>query len=218
MIEIIPSLLVESKKEFEEKLRQVENDVETIHVDILDGSMFDHTTWFDAHSVAAMRTNVKYELHLMVENPLPIITEWKKHVEQTYRAIVHAEIDRQVGAVVDIIHETHGLEAGLALNPETPLSEIHHLLHQIEQLTIMGVHPGSSGQSFQGESILNKIKEARNHLPDLAIEIDGGVTDKLITPLIDSGCTRICTASLLFSTSNPQDRLKKLKQSASTKQ
>ena len=89
-IEILPSLLVESAAEFERCLRLVEHDCETVHVDILDGSMFGNTSWHDVRAIAAMRTNVKYELHLMVENPLPIIEAWHEHVKSTVRAIIHA--------------------------------------------------------------------------------------------------------------------------------
>src|SRR3989338_4141211 len=99
MREIIPSLLVTSKKEFETKLRMVENEVETVHVDILDGSLFENISWFAAEDVGAMRTRIKYELHLMVKNPLPIIAAWKKYVPTTRRAIIHAEMDRQLGTV-----------------------------------------------------------------------------------------------------------------------
>ncbi|MFH1404635.1 MAG: hypothetical protein ABIH21_00870 [Patescibacteria group bacterium] len=211
MIEIIPSLLVKSKKEFEKKLRLVENDVETIHVDILDGSLFDNTSWFNALDVGAMRTKVKYELHLMVENPLPIIRDWKKHVIQTKRAIIQAEIERQLGAVIDVIHDELHLEAGISLNPETPLDEIHHMLHQIEHLTIMGIHPGLSGQPFLGEQIIEKIKCAHAHVPELPIEIDGGVTKENLKELTSVGITRICTASLLFHSGDVLSILNQIK-------
>src|SRR3989339_937181 len=179
MIEVIPSLLVESAAEFERRLRLVEHDCETIHVDILDGSMFGNTSWHDARAVAAMRTNVKYELHLMVENPLPIIEAWHEHVKNTRRAIVHAEISRPFGTVLEHVREFMKLEGGIAINPETPLTDVENVLHQVEQLLVMGVHPGTSGQPFEGEYILEKIRAARNHRPDLAIEIDGGVTAEL---------------------------------------
>ena len=216
MIEIIPSLLVESKDEFERRLRLVEDECQTVHVDILDGTLFPQTTWFDARAVSSMCTKVKYELHLMVENPLPIIEEWKKNVEQTFRAIVHSEMKRPIGAVVSHILDYLKLEAGVAINPETPLSEMHEVLHQIHQLTIMGVHPGSSGQSFEGDYILKKIMEAHHHRPELQIEIDGGVTQALIPSLAKAGATRICAASLLFEDLDPLKALQGLRKTLST--
>lgn len=211
MIEIIPSLLVESRNEFEKKLRLIENEVTTIHVDVLDGSLFDNTTWFDAKSVGAMRTNVKYELHLMVNNPLPIIKSWKKYVETLFRAVIHAEIERPMGVVLSQIKEYLQLETGVAIDPETPLNAIESVLHSIDQLTIMGVHPGYSGQKFNGEHIYNKIIQAKKHCPNLPIEIDGGVTKETLNRIIKSGATRICTASLIFRNPDPLLKLRSLK-------
>lgn len=214
MIEIIPSLLVESAVEFERRLRLVENDCETVHVDILDGSMFGHTSWHDARAIAAMRTNVRYEIHLMVENPLPIVEAWHAHVKNTRRAIVHAEISRPFGAVLEHVRDMMRLEGGVAVNPETPLEDVENVLHRVDQLLVMGIHPGQSGRPFQGESILEKIRAARAHRPDLAIEIDGGVTAALLPELIRAGATRICAASAIFSADDPAAALSGLRAGA----
>jgi ribulose-phosphate 3-epimerase len=214
MIEIIPSLLVESRQEFERRLRLVEHDCETMHVDILDGSMFGNMSWHDAQAVAAMRTNVRYELHLMVENPLPIVEDWHEHVKQTKRAIVHAEITRPFGTVIEHIRDMLKLEAGVAINPETPLEAIENVMHSIHELVVMGVHPGMSGRAFEGDYIVEKIRTARNHRPDLAIEIDGGVTAALLPRLAEAGATRICAASLIFASPDPTAALKELNERA----
>lgn len=214
MIEIIPSLLVESAVEFERRLRLVEHDCETVHVDILDGSMFGNTSWHDARAIAAMRTNVKYELHLMVENPLPIVEAWHEHVKNTVRAIIHAEISRPVGTVLEHIRDFLKLEGGIALNPETPLKDIESVLHHIDSLLIMGIHPGASGKPFVGDYLFEKIREARNHRPDLAIEIDGGVNPERLSGFVAAGATRLCAASAIFADQNPTEALKRLRERA----
>lgn len=206
-IEIIPAFLVESREEFEKKLALVDGACETIHVDVLDGTLFPHTSWFDAVAVGAMRAKVKFELHLMVENPLPIVEAWQKEVAGFTRAIVHAEIHRPLGALASMIRDRMKLEMGVALNPETPFDEIHEVLHAIDQVTVMGVHPGSSGQPFLGEYLLEKIQAIRNHRPDLAIEVDGGLTEELAPRLVSAGATRLCGASAVFHTDNPQKAL-----------
>ena len=216
MIEIIPSILVDSKDRFEEKLRLVEKDAATVHVDILDNSLFPHATWFDAKEVAAMRSSVDFELHLMVENPIPIVEEWKQYVHGLRRAIVTAEMERPTGTVVGHIRDHLHLEAGVAINPATPLHEIEEVLHTIDALTVMGVHPGSSGQEFEGDYILRKIEQAKKHRPDVPIEIDGGVTQDLLESLVQAGATRICTASLIFNSKDPTAALTKLKNQVST--
>ncbi len=212
MNKIVPAILAESFDEFEKKLRLVEPHTDLIQVDVLDGSMFGVTNWFDAVKVGALRTSVKMELHLMVENPIPIIDEWKQHVPGLVRAIVHDEISRPTGVVIDHIKEVLKLEAGVAINPETPLSALESVMHSIDQLTIMGVHPGASGQAFLGEAILEKIKQARNHREDLIIEMDGGLTDDIIDSLVHAGTNRLCASSLLFKDSDPAGKLQALNQ------
>ncbi len=219
MLEIIPAFLVQSKKEFEEKLRLVEFDCKTIQLDILDGGLFPNTTWFDAATIGQIKTNVNIELHLMVENPIPIIEEFIKHVPTLNRAIVHAEMHRPLGSVTSYIKDTLKLEVGVAVNPETPLSQIEDVIHSIDTLLIMSVHPGFSGQSFgdtdhvnSEATVMNKIKQARAHKSDLILEVDGGVTEELIKPLVKAGINRICAASLIFKADNPTNKLRELNQ------
>jgi len=210
MSELIPAILANSKQEFEEKLRVVEKLAPTIQIDILDGTLFPFTNWHDAEAVAAMETSVAFELHLMVSNPLPIIAEWVAKVPNVKRAIIHAEIERPLGKILEEIHVTHLIEAGVAINPETPLEEIHAVLPELDVLMILGVHPGQSGQKFEGDYIIEKIKNAKNRAPDLKIEVDGGVTAELIPNLQTAGVTRFAVTSALFKAENKETAWKNL--------
>ncbi|OGL77586.1 hypothetical protein A3E97_04895 [Candidatus Uhrbacteria bacterium RIFCSPHIGHO2_12_FULL_47_12] len=212
MPQIVPAFLVESEQQFEKQLRAVEHDCSLIQIDILDGTLFPHTSWFDPIAIGQLKTSVEIELHLMVENPIPIIEAFQKHVPTLKRAIVSAEMHRPIGAVTSYIKDILGLEVGVAINPETPIKEIEEVLHTIDQLTVMGVHPGSMGQPFEGDAILDKIKLTKHHRPDLCIEIDGGVTEQLIPSLLQAGVDRIVSGSVLFKSSNPAATLKQLNQ------
>lgn len=216
MFEIIPSLFSRSQKEFEEKLRAVENDCEMVQVDILDGSMFENTTWHDARHIGSLRTPVHYELHIMAENPLPIIKDWKQHVPHLKRVIIHTELDRPIGSILSEAKEHLHLETGVALNPATPIEEAHSVLKHIDQVTIMGVHPGKTGQEFGGAYILDKIRFLKEHYPHLHLQIDGGVTEELIPDLIAAGCDRMTGTSVIFNADNPSAQLKHLKTLVST--
>lgn len=216
MKQIVPAFLVDSEQQFNKQLRLIENDCELIQVDVLDGSLFPNISWFDPIVIGQFLTKVKMELHLMVENPIPIIEAWQKHVPTFKRAIVSAEMHRPDGSVTSYIKDILGLEVGIAINPETPLKEIEEVLHMIDQLTIMGVHPGRMGQSFEGDAILDKIKQAKHHRPELIIEIDGGVTEELIPKLIAAGVDRIVSGSLIFKSENPTKELQRLNQIVET--
>lgn len=217
MIEIVPAFLVESEKEFEHNLRLVENDCRLIQVDVLNGSLFPNTCWFDPERIGNLKTNVEMELHLMVENPIPIIEAWKKRVPTFRRAIVHTEMHRPSGAVTGYIKDDLKLEVGIALNPESPLSEVEEVIHHVDQLTIMSVHPGFQGQMFgdpqhggDTQSVLEKVRAARAHRHDLVIEVDGGITRDLVESLALSGANRLCIGAAIFKTEDPTGTLKAL--------
>ncbi len=217
-VEIIPALLVESQEQFEQQLKLVENEVSTVQVDILDGSVFDKTSWFDAEAVGQIKTPVEFELHLMVENPLPIIDAWAKHVPSTVRAIIHAELDRPLGTIVEWIHQNDKLEAGIALNPETPIDEIHHVVQQVDQILVMGVHPGASGQEFgdsrhgiSGQAILEKIERISHRYPEITLGVDGAVSLERAPELKKRGASRLCIASAIFKADDPKQALHQFK-------
>lgn len=210
MTQIVPAFLVESEQQFEKQLRAIENDCSLIQIDVLDGTLFPNISWFDPVAIGQLSTNIEMELHLMVENPIPIIEAFQKHVPNMKRAIVSAEMHRPIGAVTSYIKDILGLEVGVAVSPETPLKEIEEVLHSIDQLTVMGVHPGSMGQTFEGEIILDKIKQAKHHRPDLHIEVDGGVTEALIPTLMRAGADRIISGSGIFHSEHPSETLKHL--------
>jgi ribulose-phosphate 3-epimerase len=209
---IVPAFLVQSEQEFIEKLKLVEQDCSLIQVDVLDGSLFPNISWFDPIAIGHLSTTVEMELHLMVENPIPIIEAWQKHVPTFKRAIVSAEMHRPDGSVTTYVKDMLHLNVGIAINPETPLKEIEEVLHEIDQLTVMGVHPGKSGQPFEGEYILDKIQQAKHHRPELIVEMDGGVTEDLIPKLIEVGVDRIVCGSLIFKNEHPTKELQRLNQ------
>lgn len=214
MNEIVPAFLVQSEEEFKKNLELVENDCALIQVDVLDGTLFPNTCWYDPERIGAIKTNVEMELHLMVENPLPIIRAWKKHVPTFTRAIIHTEMERPSGVVTGYVMDELKLKAGIALNPESPLSEVEDVLHCVDQLTIMSVHPGFQNQTFgdpqhlgDGNSIIEKIHSARAHQPDLVIEVDGGITSERIELLVRAGANRLCIGSAIFKTEDPTKTL-----------
>jgi ribulose-phosphate 3-epimerase len=223
MTQIVPALLVQNQESFETQLRAVEGHCQRIQVDILDNTLFPNETWNDPEAVGAMNPNVEIELHLMVENPIPIVEQWKAHVPSFKRAIVHAEMHRQLGSVTSYIKDVLKLEVGVAVNPETPLSAIENVIHDIDQLTIMSVHPGFQGQTFgdeehmgDKEAIFEKIRRAKQHRPDLPLEIDGGLTEELIKPLMEAGITLLGAGSIISKHPNPAQQLKHLNELVKT--
>ncbi|EKD33198.1 MAG: hypothetical protein ACD_76C00069G0002 [uncultured bacterium] len=205
---ILPSILVNSREEFEQRLEIIKGLSDEVHFDILDGSMFKTSSWFDTKAIAEIGGKFNFEIHLMVENPLQII-ETCTGAKNIHRAIVHAELDRPVGVILEWIKDKFKLKAGIALNPETPIEEVRAHLDEIDQLTIMGVHPGASGREME-RGIIEKIKTIRKLYPNLCVEIDGAVKEDNITELAQIGANRFVIGSGIFESEKPKEALNSL--------
>jgi ribulose-phosphate 3-epimerase len=212
MVEIIPAVLAHNADDCQAKLlhpglRSVAN---IFQIDVLDGSMFDATCFADPKIIAKWPNLPTIELHLMVHNPLPIIELWHSLIPTLKRVIIHAELARPLGAILERASAL-GLEIGLTLNPETSLDRLAHHLHDLDVIQIMGVHPGSSNQPFLGEQILAKIRRCRQLHQNLIISVDGGVNLKTTKSLINAGANRLIAGSVLWSAINPAEVYTQLK-------
>lgn len=211
MLTILPAVLAHTEAEckahlFHHGLRAV---APLWHVDILDGSMFNATCWADPSVIGTWENLPDIELHIMTHNPLPVIEAWQRHVATLRRVIFHAEVARPLGAIIERA-KGMGLEAGLALNPETRLERIEHHLHDLHVVQMMGVSPGASGRPFMGDSVLAKIARSRSLFPQLPVSVDGGVNAENIRAISDAGAERVACSSALWSAANPEDAYEKL--------
>lgn len=233
MREILPAILADDAETFRERLLfpGFWQPGMTAHVDILDGSMFGATCFYDPTAVHTLSDHSPrpatgsssalaggefpsgIELHCMVRNPLPVIERWKTLVPQTMRAIVHAEIDRPLHELFHRIHDL-GLEFGLAFCPETSTELIKTLPALPERVLMMGINPGASGRPFMGEPILAKIRRLHAQHPSLHIAVDGGVTQDNAENILIAGASSLVAASAIWATPHPRERYEHLIHSA----
>jgi ribulose-phosphate 3-epimerase len=214
MIEVLPAILADDAAMLRERLSfsGFWTDGMTAHVDILDGSMFDASCFCDPSAVALQPPPSPpwkgggfpsaIELHCMVQNPLPIIEQWKQLVPQTLRAIVHAEIDRPLDPILAHIRELH-LETGVAFCPETRTIMLEALMSMPDRVLMMGIRPGASGRPFLGEEILAKIRRLHREYPSLHISVDGGITSENAPVIVEAGASSLVAASAVWNTPNP---------------
>lgn len=208
---LIPAILAETEANFRDLISRSDlwAFAPTIQIDILDDSMFGAESVFNPKLLPTPHNQLpQIELHLMVENPLPIIEAWKASGTTVKRAIVHAEIERPLKPVIDQIHKMQ-LEAEVALNPETDVKDFAHEIHEADGVMIMGVHPGASGQAFLGETILRKVSEARERFPHHHISVDGGISEENAQSILDAGADRIAAASMIWKSDHAADLLKR---------
>lgn len=174
-INISPSLMTMNLDKFREEITFLNPRVESYHVDIMDGHFVPNLSlspWFIQET--RKLTKVKMSAHLMVTEPSFWVDELIKIKCEVI--CVHAEnINGIAFSLFDKIHKA-GLQAGVVLNPETPVSAITPYLAELDKVTIMTIDPGFAGQRFLA-SMLDKITELRKlrseHGYKYVIEMDG---------------------------------------------
>ncbi len=208
MIDIIPSILVSSKQEFLTQITALDHAVTHLQLDIADGHFVPNTTWSEPEIVHHI-DDYTFELHLMDESPLETITLWKD-ISSVTRFIIHIESVEDIAAAITHV-QMYGREVFLALNPNTPLSTIHHYIDLIDGVLFMGVTPGFQGQKLIPE-VLRKIAQCRTTYPELYTELDGGVHEDTLHAIIESGVHAICPGSLVFKREHsPADQIAYIK-------
>ncbi len=135
------------------------------------------------------------DVHLMVDEP-------GKHIPQFARAgadsvTFHLEAGADPAATIALARE-HGLQVGVAVNPDTPVSAAASAAEGADLALCMSVHPGYSGQEFIAES-LERLRELRALLSETTyVQVDGGVTDENVRTVYDAGAELIVAASAIF--------------------
>ena len=184
----------------EDMLLAEEAGAESFHFDIMDGHFVPNIS-YGADLVSSLRKDSKafFDVHLMVDNPDFYFPIFKRagadrvsfHVEAT------AHVDRSLQAIKEL-----GMEAGLVLNPATPLLCLEEILPLCSYVLLMSVNPGFGGQKFISYS-LHKVEKLRKMAEErgigLEIGIDGGVGLSNIQDILEKGANFIIAGSSVFS-------------------
>jgi len=207
MIEVVPTIIAKDFDELKEKVKKVEPYVEWVQLDVMDGKFVENLTWNKPSDLKGLETNLKLEVHLMVEKPEEVIDDWIK--SGIKRLIIHYEATEETGQIIERVKES-GLEVGLAINPETSIEGISPFVKQLDVVLVMTVNPGQGGQKFLQETLW-KIERLRERYPNVNIGVDGGINLETAPRVIQAGANVLASGSAIFKSDNIEETIKQLK-------
>ncbi|MCJ0425286.1 ribulose-phosphate 3-epimerase [Clostridioides difficile] len=218
MIKLAPSILSADFAKLLEDVRKVESaGCEYLHIDVMDGHFVPNITLgpLVVKSLKKENINMVFDAHLMIENPDQYIEEFVKAGCDIIT--VHQEAYVHLHRTIQNI-KSHGIKAGVVLNPATPVDTIKHVLPDLDMVLLMSVNPGFGGQSFI-PCVLDKIKELKAIIDsqglNIDIEVDGGISPKNVAEVVQAGANVIVAGSAIFGSDDIQETVNLFRKNAS---
>jgi ribulose-phosphate 3-epimerase len=211
-IKIAPSILAADFANLQRDIEMVnQSEAHWFHIDIMDGVFVPNISFgmpvLEAISKHAKKT---IDVHLMIVDPDRYIKTFadlgSNILTVHYEACTH--LHRTLQAI-----KAEGMQAGVALNPHTSVSLLEDTINDIDLVCLMSVNPGFGGQSFI-ENTYKKVKQLKEIIKrngaSTKIEIDGGVTSKNASQLVEAGADVLVAGNFVFRSENPLETIQKL--------
>ncbi|MGL5955014.1 MAG: ribulose-phosphate 3-epimerase [Brevinema sp.] len=205
-IKLLPSLMCADFRNLEKEIIALEHaGITSFHIDIMDGSFVPNFA-MGLHDIQALRqiTQNELDVHLMIVNP-------ENHIDLFLNQGInclsfHYEATHNAQKLLQKI-KSKGVNAGLAINPDTPIEKIRFLLNDCDFIIVMTVFPGFAGQIFINYT-KNKISEIRAIDSKISIMMDGAISAEKIFELSGLGADSfVLGTSALFNKNIPYDVL-----------
>jgi len=214
LIEIAPSILSADFAKLGQQIEIVEGaGASLLHVDVMDGRFVPNiTVGLPVVKAISRATQLPIDAHLMIVEPGRYAEQFVKAGAQMVS--IHIEADPHAHRTLSAMWAA-GAQAGIAINPATPLSALDEALKFADYVLLMSVNPGFGGQTFIPES-LDKVRRLRKMIDERGlkarIEIDGGIDAENIAEVASAGAEIIVSGSAIFGGPDPAVALRKLRE------
>jgi len=213
LIKIAPSLLSADFCNIKAQIEEVERGgAHYLHLDVMDGRFVPNITW-GPKIIGDLRkcSSLVFDCHLMIEEPERYVDDFRSAgadvITFHYEATPHAQ--RLLTHIRKI-----GAKAGIAINPQTPVSMLQDIIGDLDLLLVMSVNPGFGGQAFIARTFA-KLREARAIIdasnPACELEVDGGIGEENIREVVAAGAQVIVMGNSIFNTPDPGEACKKFR-------
>lgn len=212
-IEIAPSILSANFACLGDQIQAVERGgAGILHVDVMDGHFVPNiTVGLPVVKSLSGFTRLPIDAHLMISEPGIYATQFVEAGAQMVS--VHVEADPHLHRTVMSI-KAAGAQAGVVLNPSTPVGAVEEALQFVDFVLVMSVNPGFGGQKFIPH-VLEKVKRLRQMIVDrqlnVRIEIDGGIDRTNIESVVAAGAEIIVAGSAIFGKPDAEAAVKELR-------
>ena len=185
-------------------------DADLIHVDVMDGKFVKNKTMpFSEMKNIYKYTTKRLEVHLMVDETskyIPLYAELN-----TECIMFHVESSEDIIKNLELI-KSFSIKSGLAISPDTKISELIPYLPYLDQILVMSVYPGEGGQKFmpEAEYRIKEIKELiKSYNLNILIDVDGGICDTVLDKVVDADI--LTAGSYVINSSDYQEKITSLR-------
>jgi ribulose-phosphate 3-epimerase len=212
MVKIYPSLMLANILELKKEIEKLAPHCDGFHLDVMDFHFVPNLT-FGPHIINSIAKASSKELfvHLMVEHPEKLI-EYLQLPEGSIVAFHKTTVPKVSSFIKQI--KKRGWRASLALDPDESIDNALSVINDLDQVLVMSVRPGFSGQEFIAHT-LKKAQEINRyrtqHEVSFRIAMDGGIDHENIVEIVEAGVDDIALASAIFKSGDPVKALKKLR-------
>lgn len=216
-VKIMPSVLSADFCRLEQEIKAVEEaGADGIHLDVMDGRFVPNIT-IGPFIVEAVRktTTLPLDVHLMIVEPEKYIGDFAKAGADIIS--VHQEACPHLHRTLQLIKQDFKKQAGVVLNPSTPLSTLEEVLDDVDLILLMSVNPGFGGQKFieaSAKRVCRLRRMLKEHQSQAILEIDGGIDPSTAPRVVAAGATMLVAGSAVFrATGGPAAGVRALRES-----